>query len=63
MLATDSFAWDGVNVGSKHGFELARRALDSKVEDLYVDPTELSPEAVGGTFDVVLFLGRALPPA
>jgi tRNA (mo5U34)-methyltransferase len=57
VLATDSFAWEGVNVGSKDGFELARQALDSKVEDLHVDPTELSPEAVGGTFDVVLFLG------
>ena len=33
VLATDSFAWEGVNVGSKHGFELARQALDSKVED------------------------------
>jgi len=57
VLATDSFAWEGVNVGSKQGFELARQALGSKVEDLHVDPTELSPEAVGGTFDVVLFLG------
>jgi tRNA (mo5U34)-methyltransferase len=43
-------------VGSKQGFELARQALDSKVEDRHIDPTELSPDAVG-TFDVVLFLG------
>jgi hypothetical protein len=57
VLATDSYAWEGVNVGSKHGFELAREALGSNVEDLHVDPTALSPEAVGETFDVVLFLG------
>jgi tRNA (mo5U34)-methyltransferase len=56
VLATDSFAWEGTNVGSKEGFELARRALSSKVEDRHIDPTELSPEAIG-TFDVVLFLG------
>lgn len=56
VLATDSFAWSGTNVGSKEGFELARRVLDSKVEDRQIDPTELSPEEIG-TFDVVLFLG------
>ena len=56
VLATDAFAWDGTNVGSKQGFELARQVLDSKVEDRHIDPTELSPDAVG-TFDVVLFLG------
>jgi tRNA (mo5U34)-methyltransferase len=56
VLATDSFAWDTTNVGTKDGFELARAVLGSKVEDRYIDPTELSPEEVG-TFDVVLFLG------
>ena len=57
VLATDSFSWHGAGWGTKDGFELARRALDSKVEDQEIDVTELSPEAVGGTFDVVLFLG------
>jgi tRNA (mo5U34)-methyltransferase len=54
VLATDSFVWDG---GQKEGFEFARRVLDSKVEDQHIDATELSPEALGGTFDIVLFLG------
>ncbi len=33
------------------------RALGSNVADLDIDPTELTAEAVGGTYDVVLFLG------
>lgn len=59
VLATDSFSWSGANWGSRESFLLARRALgfEGAVRDLFVDPTELSPEAVGGQFDVVLFLG------
>ena len=57
VLATDSFAWGGENWSDKRGFELAREALQSKVEDRHVDVLELSPEAVGGKFDVVLCLG------
>jgi tRNA (mo5U34)-methyltransferase len=52
ILATDSFAWRT----AKAGFRLARRVLDSHVEDMDIDVLELSPERVG-TFDVVLFLG------
>ena len=56
VLATDSFTWQRKSWGSKDGFELARRALGSRVEDLEIDVLELSPERVG-VFDVVLFLG------
>ena len=56
VLATDSFCWGGGGWGTKDGFELARRALDSKVEDQEIDVLDLSPETVG-TFDVVLMLG------
>jgi tRNA (mo5U34)-methyltransferase len=56
VLATDSFSWDGGGWGTKAGFELAREALGSKVEDRTIDVFELSPDAVG-TFDLVLFLG------
>jgi tRNA (mo5U34)-methyltransferase len=52
VLATDSHAW----YTRKPAFELARRALASKVEDLDIDVMDLSPERIG-TFDVVLFLG------
>jgi tRNA (mo5U34)-methyltransferase len=41
---------------SKAGFELARRALRSSVEDVTLDVMELDPPRVG-SFDVVLFLG------
>lgn len=56
VLATDSFCWGQGGWGTKAGFELARRALRSKVEDSDIDPLELSPEKIG-TFDVVLCLG------
>ncbi|MCA1691673.1 MAG: class I SAM-dependent methyltransferase [Acidimicrobiales bacterium] len=57
VLATDSFCWSGDGWGTKDGFLLARDALGLPVEDLDVDVMDLSPERLGGRFDVVLFLG------
>jgi tRNA (mo5U34)-methyltransferase len=56
VLATDSYSWRGSGWGTKAGFELAREALGSRVEDADIDVMDLSPERVG-RFDVVLFLG------
>jgi tRNA (mo5U34)-methyltransferase len=56
VLATDSFCWDGGGWGTKKGFELARGALGSQVEDKWIEVLNLSPDTVG-VFDVVLFLG------
>lgn len=56
VVAVDSFCWSGDGWGSKAGFELARRALNSRVEDREMEVLDLSPETVG-TFDVVFFLG------
>lgn len=56
VLATDSFSWAKGGWGTQDGFNLARRALNSKVEDKFIDVLELSPEVIG-QFDVVLFLG------
>jgi tRNA (mo5U34)-methyltransferase len=56
VLATDSFCWGHGGWGTKAGFDLARRALGSRVEDLEIDPLDLRPEKIG-VFDVVLFLG------
>jgi tRNA (mo5U34)-methyltransferase len=57
VLSSDHFVWHGGhNQASKRGFELARRTLGSKVEDMDIDALDLSPERVG-TFDLVLFLG------
>jgi tRNA (mo5U34)-methyltransferase len=59
VVATDHYAWHGTGWGTgrgKSGFELARAALNSRVEDVDADVMDLSPERVG-TFDVVLFLG------
>lgn len=52
VLATDSHAW----WTRKPAFELARRALGSRVEDLDIDVMDLAPDRIG-SFDVVLFLG------
>lgn len=56
VLATDLFCWGGSKWGTKSGFELARRALNSRVKDRDIDVLDLSPEKIG-TFDLVLFLG------
>jgi tRNA (mo5U34)-methyltransferase len=56
VLATDFYSWRGSGWGTKAGFELARNALSSNVEDMDIDVMDLSPERVG-TFDIVLFLG------
>lgn len=56
VVATDSYCWSGDGWGTKRGFELARRALGSKVEDREIEVMELAPETVG-TFDVVFFFG------
>ena len=57
VLATDYFCWHGGNNREgRQGFEIARRALNSGVEDLEIRVEEISSERVG-LFDVVLFLG------
>jgi tRNA (mo5U34)-methyltransferase len=56
VLATDSYCWSGEGWGTKAGFDLAKRALGSRVEDREIDVLDLSPESVG-VFDLVLFLG------
>jgi tRNA (mo5U34)-methyltransferase len=57
VVASDSFAWSEASWSSKEGFRFAREALGSRVQDVEVDVMDLSPASVGGTFDVVLFLG------
>jgi tRNA (mo5U34)-methyltransferase len=59
VVACDHYAWHGLGWGTgkgKAGFELARAALNSRVEDVNLDVMDLTPERVG-VFDVVLFLG------
>ena len=59
VVAADHYAWLGTGWGTglgKSGFELARAALNSRVEDVDIDVMDLSPERVGA-FDLVLFLG------
>jgi tRNA (mo5U34)-methyltransferase len=55
VVACDFPSWTGKEEG-KRGFDLARRALNSKVEDIYMDVFDISPESIG-SFDLVLFLG------
>ena len=56
VLAVDSYCWGGKGVPTQAGFNLARKTLKSRVEDLEIEVLELSPDRVG-TFDIVLFLG------
>jgi len=60
VLATDLQAWRSVETlgwgTGKAGFDFARQALGSRVEDLEIDVYDISPRTVG-TYDVVFFLG------
>lgn len=56
VVAADYFSWHGAGWGTKAGFEIAREALGSRVEDIDIDVMDLSPERIG-RFDLVLFLG------
>jgi tRNA (mo5U34)-methyltransferase len=56
VLAVDYFCWSGPGWGTKAGFDLAREALGSKVEDREIDVLDVSPDNTG-VFDLVLFLG------
>jgi tRNA (mo5U34)-methyltransferase len=55
VVALDGGVWRVDSIG-KAGFEFAREALDSRVEDVEMEVDEISPERLG-TFDLVLFLG------
>jgi tRNA (mo5U34)-methyltransferase len=56
VLATDHFCWNGPGWGTKDGFDLARKILNSSVESLEIDVPYIRPETVG-RWDVVFFLG------
>ena len=57
VLATDSWTWNWPGSDARRNFELAHEALHSRVESQVIAVEELTPEAIGGAFDVVLFLG------
>jgi tRNA (mo5U34)-methyltransferase len=57
VLATDSFVWDGNVPGkSNAGFLAARKILNSRVEDMKIDPFDISPSTVG-MWDIVFLSG------
>jgi tRNA (mo5U34)-methyltransferase len=57
VLAADHLAWNWPGSDARGNFELAHQVLGSRVETVELTVEDISPEAVGGTFDVVLFLG------
>lgn len=56
VTATDKHIWSEWPTG-RQGFDLARRVLQSNVDDVEIDPLDLTNEAINGPFDVVLCLG------
>jgi tRNA (mo5U34)-methyltransferase len=57
VLATDHWTWNWQGSDARRNFDLAHEVLKSAVRVQDVAVEDLSPEVVGGTFDVVLFLG------
>jgi tRNA (mo5U34)-methyltransferase len=55
VVALDGGVWRVDSIG-KAGFEFARKVLNSKVEDVEMEVSEISVERLG-RFDLVLFLG------
>src|SRR5437867_97461 len=56
VLATDVWSGQCWGMQAKTGFDVARRALNSKVESMGIEVLDISPDKVG-VFDLVLFLG------
>lgn len=57
VVAADSWSWNWPGSDARRNFDLAHQVLGSRVEPMVVAVEDLSPETVGGPFDVVLFLG------
>jgi tRNA (mo5U34)-methyltransferase len=57
VTATDSYCWNGAGWGTREGFDLAHQLLKSAVVPIEIEPHDLHPSAIGGTYDYVLFLG------
>jgi tRNA (mo5U34)-methyltransferase len=55
VVALDSTVWH--MPGGNRGFEFAHENLKSKVEPVHCDVYDLTPERVGGLFDLVIFMG------
>jgi tRNA (mo5U34)-methyltransferase len=56
VLAIDTLAWERGNASGRPCFELAHRALDSRVESQKLDIHDVADAGIG-SFDVVLCLG------
>jgi len=57
VLATDDLVWNWPGMTARSNFEFVRTHTGLPVRDQVITVEDLSPEAVGGQFDVVLFLG------
>jgi tRNA (mo5U34)-methyltransferase len=57
VVAADHWVWNWPGSDARGNFELAHQILGSAVEMREVSVEDISAEALGATFDVVLFLG------
>ena len=57
VLAADHFVWTWPGETARDNFEYVRDVLDLPVRDQLIRVEEISPEALGGQFDVVFFFG------
>jgi tRNA (mo5U34)-methyltransferase len=57
VLATDRFAWTWPGSDAKGNFEIIRDFTGLPVRDLTIAVEDITPDAVGGVYDVVLFYG------
>lgn len=57
VLATDEFVWEWPTATARSNFEFVRGHTGLKVRDQVISVENLTPEAIGGVFDVTFFFG------
>ena len=56
LLATDEFVWTWPELTARSNFEFVREHTGLNVRDQLISVENLTPEAIGGVFDVTFFL-------
>ena len=57
VLATDEFVWTWPELTARSNFEFVREHTGLNVRDQLISVENLTPEAIGGVFDVTFFFG------
>lgn len=57
IVAVDTWKYGKLNRKNKTGFNIAKKILNSRVQDFVLDINEATPEMLGGKFDSIIYMG------